>query len=150
MRRRFDGYRQALQDHGLSVDPHLVFIDTSLRISKVQHGYELMQRIIARHEPLPTAFLATSDITALGALHALKDAGFRIPGDVSLVGFDDISLAQYSDPPLTTIRQEKFAMGQTAAQLLVENLSARAKMTPRKITLPTTLVIRDSVAPPTR
>jgi DNA-binding LacI/PurR family transcriptional regulator len=150
VRRRFDGYRQALLDHGLSVDPRLVFIDTSLRISKVQHGYELMQRIIARRQRLPSAFLATSDITALGALHALKDAGYRIPRDVSLVGFDDISLAQYADPPLTTVRQEKFAMGQAAAQLLVENLNARAKARPRKITLPTTLVIRNSVAPPRR
>ena len=125
-----------------------MFIDPSLRFNKVQ-GDERM-RIIARHERMPTAFPAMSDIMALGAVRALKDAGVRIPRDVSLVGLDDINLAQFANPPLTTVRQEKFAMGQAAAQLLVENLSARVKAAPRKITLPTTLVIRDSVAPPRR
>lgn len=148
VRCRFDGYRRALQNHGLPVDPRLVFIEKSLRISKVQHGYELMQRILARRGQLPTAFFATSDITAIGALHGLKDAGFRIPTDVSIVGFDDISLAQYAAPPLTTVRQEKFEMGRTAVQLLVESLNARGTQMPRKIMLPTTLVVRDSVAPP--
>jgi LacI family transcriptional regulator len=148
VRSRFDGYRRALADHGLPVDERLVFIDPTLRTGKVRQGYELMRRIVARVSPLPTAFFATSDITAIGALHALKDAGLRVPADVSLVGFDDISLAQFTDPPLTTVRQAKYEMGQAGARLLVETLRGR-EMTPApKIVLDTTLVVRQSVGPP--
>lgn len=148
VRCRFEGYRKALRDHGLPVDPGLIFIDPTLRTGKVQQGYELMRRVVAQTDPLPTAFFATSDITAIGAMQALKDAGLRVPDDVSLVGFDDIILAQFTDPPLTTVRQAKYEMGQAGVRLLMETLRGRKMAPAPKIVLDTTLVIRRSVAPP--
>lgn len=148
VRSRFEGYRRALAHHGLPLDERLVFIDPSLRTGKVRQGCELMRRIVAQVSPLPTAFFATSDITAIGALHALKDAGLRVPTDVSLVGFDDISLAEFTDPPLTTVRQAKYEMGQAGVRLLMETLRGREMSPAPKIVLDTTLVVRRSVGPP--
>jgi|DewCreStandDraft_1066081.scaffolds.fasta_scaffold00216_83 DNA-binding LacI/PurR family transcriptional regulator len=147
VRDRFDGYLQALETFGVPFDPSIVFIDKSLQVGKIERGYEVMRRVISTLSELPTAFFATSDTIAIGAMKALKETGFRIPEDVSVMGFDDISLAAFTDPPLTTVRQHKYEMGAQAVHLLMRFLrDPRARG--EKILLPTELIERASVRPP--
>jgi LacI family transcriptional regulator len=92
------------------------------------------------------AVFAHNDLSATGAMQAIRDAGLRIPDDVAVVGFDDIPLAAHTDPPLTTIRQPMRQMGETAARLLLSQLDG-ASLPAVPQTIPTTLIIRGSSAP---
>jgi LacI family transcriptional regulator len=83
-----------------------------------------------------------SDVVALGAIGALREAGRRVPDDISIVGFDDIPLAAYFDPPLTTVRLPAFELGQAAGRALLERLADRA--IPHRTLLPTELIVRGS------
>ena len=87
-------------------------------------GYECMKRAIA-HGSLPSAFFVGSDRMALGALMALEEAGYRVPEDVSVIGFDDIELAKYSRPPLTTVKTFPELMGDISVKLLLERIEGR-------------------------
>ena len=93
------------------------------------------------------AFVA-SDVVALGAIGALREAGRRVPDDVSIVGFDDIPLAAYFDPPLTTVRLPAYELGHAAGRALLERIADR-EIPPRTL-LPTELIVRASTAPSTR
>jgi LacI family transcriptional regulator len=92
------------------------------------------------------AVFAHNDLSATGAMQAIRDAGLRLPDDVAVVGFDDIPLAAHTDPPLTTIRQPMRQMGETAARLLLSQLDG-ASLPAVPQTIPTTLIIRGSSAP---
>ena len=87
-----------------------------------------------------------SDVVALGAIGALREAGRRVPDDVSVVGFDDIPLAAYFDPPLTTVRLPAFELGQAAGRALLDRIAERA--VPQRTLLPTELIVRASTASP--
>jgi DNA-binding LacI/PurR family transcriptional regulator len=93
----------------------------------------------------PTAILAMSDAIAIGAIRALRDRGLAVPSDVSVVGFDDIELAEATDPPLTTVHQPIRGKGEAAARLLLAGLAGEAVEAAQR--LPTRLVIRKSTAP---
>jgi DNA-binding LacI/PurR family transcriptional regulator len=101
---------------------------------------------MALPEP-PTAIFACNDMMALGAIGALIHLGFNCPADVSIVGFDDIQLVQYSNPPLTTIAQPKVEMGRRAAQLLVERMQ-EPELPIRHVLLEAHLAVRRSTARP--
>ncbi|GAA2703137.1 LacI family DNA-binding transcriptional regulator [Actinoplanes palleronii] len=105
-------------------------------------GYTAMNQLLTR-EPRPTAVFAAGDEMALGAMRAIHEAGLRIPGDIALVGFDDIEVAALVPPGLTTIAQDKTGIGTAAAEAMVAMLLDPATP-PEPITLPTTLVIRGS------
>jgi DNA-binding LacI/PurR family transcriptional regulator len=100
--------------------------------------------------PPPTAMLAMSDVLALGALQAAAELGIAVPGELSLVGFDDSPAAVLSTPPLTTITQPQEEKGRLAAQWLIEAMErgAAAPGSRRRAILPTELVVRQSTAPP--
>lgn len=102
------------------------------------------------HASQPTALLAMSDQLALGALDAARALGRDVPGDLSVVGFDDIPLAARAHPALTTVQQPHVEKGRRAAQLLMAALGEDAHGAPSSATLPTALVVRDSTAPPRR
>ncbi|MFB5662338.1 LacI family DNA-binding transcriptional regulator [Alteribacillus sp. HJP-4] len=104
-------------------------------------GYELMKKAIEAG-PLPEAFFIGSDPMAIGALRALKEADIRVPEDLAIIGFDDVEMAAFSNPPLTTIRIPTEEMGKAGVRLLVERLNGRTL--PLKVTVPTQLVIRES------
>ncbi len=109
-------------------------------------GYEKM-RILLQHRPQPTAVVCGNDLIALGVLSALREAQLRCPQDVSVVGFDDIELAELTEPSLTTVFQPGYQMGARGASLLIKKI--RGQEEPLKDTvLPTELKIRHSVAPP--
>ena len=108
-------------------------------------GYELGRRLAAR--PEVTAVFAANDQMAIGALRALREAGRDVPGDVSLVGYDDIPEAAYLWPPLTTVRQDFGAAGRQSLDLLVSQMRG-APRNPQVTLIDTELVVRESSAPP--
>ncbi|WP_402463639.1 LacI family DNA-binding transcriptional regulator [Isoptericola aurantiacus] len=134
---RLAGYRAALLQADVPVDDDLVFTGAY----GVTSGYDGAQRLMALAEP-PTAIFASSDDTALGALHALRELGRSVPDDVSLVGFDDLPVAPWIDPPLTTVRQPLAEMGATAVDLVHRSRTASGHTL--RTELATSLVVRAS------
>jgi LacI family repressor for deo operon, udp, cdd, tsx, nupC, and nupG len=102
--------------------------------------------LLLQRAPHPTAVFCYNDMTAIGALRAVKAAGLRVPGDLSLVGYDDIAFAVFVDPPLTTIAQAKRALGQRAMDLALAILDGQEET--GDILLTPHLVERASCAPP--
>jgi LacI family transcriptional regulator len=135
---RLAGYTEALGAAGIDCDPILI---TEADFD-APSGHLAMARLLARTS-FDAAFVA-SDVVALGAIGALREAGKRVPDDISIVGFDDIPLAAYFDPPLTTVRLPAFELGQAAGRALVERLADRA--VPHRTLLPTELIVRGSTS----
>jgi LacI family transcriptional regulator len=129
-------FEQFLKEKNL-FDPENVYIGEWT----VAEGYELMKKAIQKGN-LPTAFFIGSDPMAFGALRALEEAKIHVPKDVSIVGFDDIAMAAYSHPPLTTVKVYTEQMGRMAVNLLLDRLKGRD--VPVKVIVPTKLVIRDT------
>ncbi len=137
---RLAGYHDALAGAGVRPDPELV-VEGAFDAGS---GRAAMNELLAL-SPRVTAVFVASDIVAFGALRALREAGRRVPADISVVGFDDIPLARHFDPPLTTIRLPARALGAAAGRALVERLAGRAVS--QRTLLPTELIVRDSTAP---
>jgi DNA-binding LacI/PurR family transcriptional regulator len=91
----------------------------------------------------PDAVVCGGDTVAIGAIDAIREAGLKVPGDVAIVGFDDLDVAIQSDPPLTTIRHSVQRVGEVAAQLLIDLIEGKVQP-PHHIVLPTELVVRQS------
>jgi LacI family transcriptional regulator len=142
---RYEGYRQALAQHGLGWDERLV---TEVAPSRYG-GYRGAKALLAA-PPRPTAFLAASDALAVGALLALREAGLRVPEDISLVSCSDGPIADLTQPPLTTIAQPQYELGARAAQMLVERMEGKETGPGRAIFLRPELVKRQSTAAPPR
>jgi DNA-binding LacI/PurR family transcriptional regulator len=138
---RLNGYRAALQKHGIPEDPSLeMIVNTSSAESGRQFTLELLQC-----ELRPTAIFLANDVMAFGALQAIQEIGLRIPQDISVAGYDDIPFAKYVHPALTTIHQPAFDKGVHAARLLIQLLES--KIQPQITLLPVELVIRGSTGP---
>jgi DNA-binding LacI/PurR family transcriptional regulator len=138
---RLDGYRAALMRSGLPVDEDLVVRGEF----GVTDGRDLARVLLDRPGP-PTAIVTANDNQAFGALQALGERGLRVPDDISLVGFDD-AVAAWATPPLTTIRQPLGAMTAAAFRMLRMDADGVAAQ-PQHVELATTLVVRESTAPP--
>ncbi len=139
---RRQGYLDTLRRHGAPEDPALV-VRGSFR---ERGGYDAMRALLDLSEP-PTAVFAVNDLAAMGALHAITDAGLRVPNDISLVGFNDLFHAMYVSPRLTTIQVPDRAMGARAVErLLAMILDGVWPDSPTL--LHTTLVTRESSGPP--
>jgi len=138
-RERELGYRQTLAEHNLPIDESLI------RGGGFQEegGYKSMQNLLNLSSP-PTAVFAASDLMAIGALMAIKDAGLSVPEDIAVMGFDDIPVAKLVSPPLTTIAQPLESLGRRAAQMIFDRLIGSAPETGRREELPYKLVIRQS------
>jgi LacI family transcriptional regulator len=135
---RLLGYRAEIQELGLPQRPEYVapgdfYLDS---------GEAAMRHLLALAEP-PTAVFAASDMMAVGAIKAIEEAGLRCPADVAVVGFDDIQLAELVSPALTTVRQDKRALGVAAARSLVQ-LIDDTDTVPHVSVLPVELVVRQS------
>lgn len=133
---RVIGYRRALEEYGVGIDEGLILRGDFHPSS----GYATTVELI-RSRSRPTAIFACNDMMAIGALRALSEAGLQVPQDCSLVGFDDIELASYTTPPLTTIRQDKNAIAKAAVNLLLERI-ADPDLPARTRILPTQLISR--------
>jgi LacI family transcriptional regulator len=110
-----------------------------------QLGYPFAKKLLARKRPF-TALFAYNDISAIGSIRALQEAGLRVPEDVSVVGFDDIRIAVHNSPTLTTVRQPLEKMGETAARTLLERIEDHKPWIP-KIVIEPELVVRHSTGP---
>lgn len=139
-RARIDGYRAVLDRAGIPADPALV------RHGNFHHdgGYECARELLALPDP-PTAVFAGSDEQAFGVLEAARQAGLSVPGDLSVVGFDDLPMARWSSPPLTTVRQPLADMGRMAGRMLLELINDN-DLASQRVELATHLVPRASTA----
>jgi DNA-binding LacI/PurR family transcriptional regulator len=108
-------------------------------------GHDLAFQLMTKPNP-PTAILCGDDMMAFGVIQGLQEAGRRVPQDVSVIGFDDISLARFSTPPLTTIRQDTFRKGQIAAETLIRLMTKGIENSPFQQILSTQLIIRNTTA----
>ncbi len=150
--RRIHAYQRALADHGIAFDPDL---QVDGRFS-TEGGRAALAGWLAQHtgQPLPDAIFAGNDAIAIGCLEILTKAGYHVPRDLSLVGFDDTLAARTTSPQLTTVRQPLRAMGMRAVEVLLERIRERAGATvpeiPATITFPVEVVHRASVQKPLR
>lgn len=139
------GFEAALERHGLELDPADVVVvpsDTEL----AEQAFERQHR--DRTVPLPTAFFCENDYIALGVMKALRTAGVGVPGQVSVMGFDNVPRAGVVEPGLTTMNVDKQAMGALAARVLVEIAKNGEDVDRTKVSMVTRLVERASCAPP--
>jgi len=136
---RLRGYRAALAEAGLVSDPGLEFPGDFSEAA----GHAAAGLILAAPDR-PTAVFAANDGMAIGALSAFRNAGLRIPEDIAIGGFDDIPMARYVEPTLTSVHVDISALGERATAWLLEALRAPAERELRRETLPTTLVVRRS------
>jgi len=135
---RLRGFQRAMQEAGLPIPPELVRESGFLE----QSSYEITQQLLELPEP-PTAIFAANDVSAVGVLRAVKDAGLCVPEDVAIIGYDGTPFTQLTEPPLSTVEQPASEMGRIAARLLIEIIEGRTP-TERMIRLPVRLAIRGS------
>ncbi len=109
----------------------------------VNGGYQGMKEFLEKTEVLPSALFASSDALAVGALRAIQEAGLNVPEDISVIGFNDVSVAKYVSPPLSTVHVPTEWMGELALATMVDVAREKAPV-PRKITIGTQLVLRES------
>lgn len=143
-RARLDGYRTAMDMAGIPGDPDLVRVGHF----HIEDGRRYAHELLRLSDP-PTAIFACNDGEALGVYQAAAEAGVRIPDDLSVVGFDDLPMASWTIPPLTTIRQPLREMAEAAATMLI-TLAQGKPLQQQRVELATELVVRDSTAPPSR
>jgi LacI family transcriptional regulator, galactose operon repressor len=137
-RERFVGFQQALEAR--SLEPSSCAIEEGT--FNCQSGYLAMQRLLA-YQPRPTAVFAANDLMAIGAMRAVDEAGLRLSHDISIVGVDDIEVAAFQTPPLTTIRQSFTQLATFGVQLLLEILAGK-ELTQSQIVIEPTLIVRQS------
>jgi LacI family transcriptional regulator len=140
---RFTGYRQALEAAGLCFDPELVVESGPGQ----EAGYCAMQHLL-RLPDRPTAVFTHNDVLAIGAIHAIRSAGLSVPGDISVVGYDDTVVSAYLGPPLTTVKFPKQEMGERAAHMILQLAQQRDELPAQTLTLPVELMVRASTGPP--
>lgn len=139
--RRLQGIREALAEFEMDDDPALTVTgDTQL----FDMGYNAALQLMQLDDP-PTAIFALTDVTAVGVMHGVAEAGFSVPEDVSVLGYDDLPIASYMMPPMTTIAQPHVEMAGVAVDLLVRQLED-TNLEPETAVLQTKLVVRHSTA----
>jgi DNA-binding LacI/PurR family transcriptional regulator len=151
---RWESIQHVAMEMDLKIDPALVIrIDSAGWSMKDNYhpmapeiGYKPMQGLLEKTRDF-SAIFCFNDIAAIGAIRALKDVGLTVPGDVSVVGFDDIQSAAYSTPSLTTVRQPLTEMGQRGAQVLLDRIAQRENGHPSEIVMAPELVVRESTGP---
>lgn len=136
---RLTGYKQALAAHGIPLDPALVVVADS-RVGGGEHG---TMQLLTQQSARPTALFLMNGLMVIGALRAITRVGLRCPQDIALVGFDEFEWSSVMQPPLTTVRQPIYEIGQKAAQLLFERLQKRDKE-PSEVRLHPQLIVRES------
>lgn len=140
-RKRLEGYRRAMADAGLPVNENWVVFGHY----RPEDGESAARRLMMQKDR-PSAVFCFSDEMAIGCMHALKDQGFSVPSDMSVMGFDGIPFARYASPPLTTIAQPTERIGAECARILLDLIEGNPPET-EHLFLPHELVVRESTAP---
>ena len=136
---RLKGYRSALREGGIAPDPLLECEGYFTECG----GYEAAIELISR-DPRPTAIFAANDSMAIGALSALRESGIRVPDSIAVAGFDDIPLARYMDPPLSSVHVPISKLGERGVEILLDAISHKHEHTRRRERVSTELIIRPS------
>ena len=137
---RADGFYKSIRQNGMSTSASIVH-----RVApSVEGAYSDMRALIAQGEPLASCYFADNDLIAAGAMRAFKEAGYRIPEDIGIIGFDNTAMCEILEPPLTTVHVPKQAMGQLAVERLVSILNAKPSANV-KIEITPSLVKRKSL-----
>jgi LacI family transcriptional regulator len=139
---RLRGYRAAIRDAGLPPEPDLEMVGDFSEGA----GFRGAQALV-RRASRPTAIFASNDAMAIGALSALRESGLAVPADIAVAGFDDIPMAAYVEPPLSSVHVDISALGERATIRLLEALKQDGGHTARREIVPTTLVLRRSGGP---
>lgn len=140
---RYDGYVEALSEHGFEFTEENVYISESFVKGHMKNGYLYTKQLLEKKErvDLPDAFIASSDSLAIGVIKAIREKGYKIPGDFGVVGCDNIDFGIYMEPSLTTIDQDRNKMEEGMWELIENHESG---MKPKHITLDQKLIIRES------
>jgi len=139
-RTRHDAFLECLQNFGIIEDERLIEVGNH----RIDGGLTAMQRLL-KLDPPPTAVLASNDLTAIGALRGIRDAGLSSPEDISVVGFDDIELAEFTEPPLTTVRLSRTEIAEKALDCLLLNMDF-GREGGSEVVIGTRLIVRNSTA----
>ncbi|KMJ56670.1 LacI family transcriptional regulator [Bacillus sp. LL01] len=139
---RLKGYTQAMEKHGLTVPKGYV---ADGGYFTYDGGKKAMEKLLKRKDR-PTAVYVAGDLMAIAAIDAIKGNGLNVPEDISVVGFDDIQMARYISPGLTTIRQDTTLIGKTAANMLLDQINNKKKQF-MSVKIPVSLMERDSCRP---
>ncbi len=145
---RWNAICEAARELGIMIRPELI-VRMDSEDSTPQVGYPFAKQLLARKIPF-TALFAYNDISAIGSIWAIREAGLRVPEDISVVGFDDIPGAAFANPRLTTVRQPLLRMGQIAAQTVVDQIEDRADYVPEIAIEPEFVIRETTAAPPSR
>lgn len=136
---RLNGYKQTLEKANIPINEN--YISTKADYPDRQNGYNAAKKLFSKNKEI-TAVFACNDAMAIGAMHYLKDNGFKIPEDVSVIGFDDVEADLLLDPPLTTIRVPKLELGAEAFRVMIKHLKDNESN--KKILVPVELIERNS------
>ena len=140
---RYEGYCKAMNALQLTVNPnHVIQVDTILEVATQQMLDRLHQL-----DSLPTAFFACNDFLAAGAIRALLQLGYRVPEDISIIGFDDVQICSFVSPPLSTMRIDRFGMGELGVERLIA-LQRPNRNDRLRCLMAVTPALRSSIAPP--
>ncbi|EPE60804.1 periplasmic binding s and sugar binding domain of the LacI family protein [Exiguobacterium sp. S17] len=139
---RIKGYELAMQALDLPIEPGYLI---NAGFFSVEEGKQAMEKLLQLETP-PTAVFVAGDQMAIGAIEAVHEHGLRVPEDISIIGYDDIDMIKYITPKLTTIRQDTDEIGEVAAELLIEQMTAKERLTERRV-IPVKLIERLSCAP---
>lgn len=137
---RIIGYRRALEEAGISVDEEIMVRGDF----QYEGGHQAARRLLTSEKP-PTAVFACNDLMAIGTISAAVEMGYQIPDDLSVVGYDDLPLARFANPPLTTVVQPKHEIGTIAATMLLERVRDMDAPSHRRV-LDTSICVRRSTA----
>ncbi len=137
---RFTGYQEILEENGIPLDHRLIFNGEGT----LESGVQAVRHMLALSHP-PTAFFCFNDLTAIGVIRGLQESGSEVPRDYSVVGFDDLEMASYYCPPLTTVRQPTYSLGQRAITMLLSITQGGQNIQSER--LPSELIVRESTGP---
>ena len=142
---RLEGYKKALKDNGIEVREELILpMRSDLEDYSLENGYMVTKEFLEKQIPC-TAIFAISDMLAIGAGKALSDAGYKVPEDISLTGFDGVEIGKYVIPSLTTLKQPVDSMARETARILFDIIGKKAKH--QHCVFDGELVVRDSAMP---
>ncbi|HFS8444181.1 substrate-binding domain-containing protein [Vibrio cholerae] len=136
---RYEGYKRALAEAGVAINPDWI-VESDF---ECEGGYQAFEKLYQRGK-LPSALFVSNDMMAMGVIQAASQRGFRVPDDLSLIGYDDVHIAKFMTPALTTIHQPKYRLGKAAIDTLLYRLE-NPDTTAQVVQLEPTLVVRNSV-----
>lgn len=148
LRRRLDGFRDALDSVGIAFDPERHVIDLAKDgIADIDSRLAIDRALQRGQLDRTTAFFCNTDVIALGVLQSLEAHGFSVPKDYSVIGFDDVTIALHSQPPLTTMRIGRAELGRTGVSMLLEKIN-NPGVTSRRVAMAVQLIERATIGPP--